>query len=78
MMQRVGAGLVFIQASTRMRPPDPDEVTPAVTHAALGSEAAAKDLLAKLDSMQAQVSCTCTHKLCAIKDAWQQNALPIS
>lgn len=56
-MQRVGAGLVAIQASTRMRPPDPDSVAAAVVmHAAPGSEAAAKDLLFKLDSMQAQVA----------------------
>ena len=54
-MQHVRAGLVSIQASTSMRPPDPDAGVPLVTHAALGSEAAAKDLLAKLDSMQAQV-----------------------
>lgn len=54
-MQRVGAGLVSIQASTRMRPPDPDAAGPIAPHAALGSEAAAKDLLSKLDSMQAQV-----------------------
>ncbi len=57
MMQHVGAGLVAIQASTRMRPPDPDSVAAAVIiHAAPGSEAAAKDLLFKLDSMQAQVA----------------------
>ena len=57
MLQRGGVGLVAIQASTNMRPPDPDGVNPLATHAgALGSEGAAKDLLAKLDSMQAQVS----------------------
>ena len=57
MLQRVGAGLVVIQASTNMRPPDPDGVNPLATHAgALGSEGAAKDLLAKLDSMHVQVS----------------------
>lgn len=55
-MQRVGAGLVSIQASASMHPPDPDAAGPLAAHAALGSEAAAKDLLAKLDSMQAQVS----------------------
>ncbi len=57
MMQHVGAGLVAIQASTRMRPPDPESVAAAVViHAAPGSEAAAKDLLFKLDSMQTQVA----------------------
>jgi hypothetical protein len=56
-MQHVGAGLVAIQASTRMRPPDPESVAAAVViHAAPGSEAAAKDLLFKLDSMQTQVA----------------------
>lgn len=56
MMQHVGAGLVAIQAATRMRPPDPESVTAAVViHAAPGSEAAAKYLLSNLDSMQAQV-----------------------
>ena len=54
LMQRVGAGLVAIQESTRMHPPDPEAAGPAV-HAALGSEAAALDLLAMLDCMQAQV-----------------------
>lgn len=58
MMQRVRAGLVSIQASTSMRLPDPDAGAPLGTNASLGSEAAAKDLLAKLDSMQAQVSLT--------------------
>ena len=57
MLQRVGAGLEAIQASTNMRPPNPDGVNSLATHAgAPGSEGAAKDLLAKLDSMQAQVS----------------------
>ncbi len=56
-MQRVGAGLHSIQATTRMRPPDPEATAAAlIIHAAPGSEAAAKDLLFKLDSMQAQVS----------------------
>ena len=55
-MQHVGAGLVAIQAATRMRPPDPESVAAAVViHAAPGSEAAAKYLLLQLDSMQAQV-----------------------
>lgn len=62
MLQRVGAGLVAIQASTDMRPPDPDGVNPWATHVgALGSEGAAKDLLVKLDSMQAQVSLLLTN-----------------
>ncbi len=57
MMQHVGAGLVATQAATRMRPPDPESVAAAVViHAAPGSEAAAKYLLFKLDSMQAQVA----------------------
>lgn len=65
MLQRVGAGLVAIQACTSMRPPDPDGVNPLAAHAgALGSEGAAKDLLAKLDSMQAQVSMPLTNFLC--------------
>lgn len=55
MMQRVSAGLVSIRDSTRMWPPNPEAAGPVAAHAALGSEAAAKDLLTKLDSMQAQV-----------------------
>lgn len=62
MLQRVGVGLVAIQASTSMRPPDPDGPNPLAPHAgALGSEGAAKDLLAKLDSMQAQVNIPLTY-----------------
>ncbi|DBA74307.1 TPA: hypothetical protein ACH3X1_011082 [Trebouxia sp. C0004] len=59
MMQHVGAGLVAIQVSTRMRPPDPESVAATATvviHAAPGYAAAAKDLLFKLDSMQAQAT----------------------
>jgi hypothetical protein len=64
MMQHVGAGLVAIQGATRMRPPDPESVAAAVViHAAPGSEAAAKYLLFKLDSMQAQVA---TLLLCSL------------
>ncbi len=64
MMQHVGAGLVAIQTATRMRPPDPEAVAAAVIiHAAPGSEAAAKYLLFKLDSMQAQVA---TLLLCSL------------
>ena len=56
-MQHVGAGLQAMQASTRMRPPDPEAAAAAVViHAAPGSEAAAKDLLSKLEGMQAQVT----------------------
>ena len=69
MMQRVGAELVAIQASTRMRPPDPDAAPPVVVHAALGSEAAAKDLLLKLGSMQAQVSPVTTCSTSLLKKA---------
>lgn len=56
MMLRVGAGLLAIQATTRMRAPDPEAapISPALPHASLGSESAARDLLSKLDSMQAQ------------------------
>ncbi|KAL0054846.1 hypothetical protein WJX82_003177 [Trebouxia sp. C0006] len=57
MMQHVGAGLVAIQGATRLRPPDPESVAAAVViHAAPGSEAAAKYLLFKLDSMIAQAT----------------------
>ena len=56
-MQHVGAGLQAMQTSTRMRPPDPEAAAAAVViHAAPGSEAAAKDLLSKLEGMQAQVT----------------------
>lgn len=55
-MQKVASGLVVIQDACRTRPadltsghPDPDPLM------ALGSEAASKDLLTKVDNMQAQV-----------------------
>ena len=59
-MLRVSAGLQEIQAATRMRPPDPEANPLGVVHAtsSLGSEASAKDLLSKLDSMHAQVQQT--------------------
>ena len=58
-MQHVGASLQAIQAATRMRPPDPQAMEGFATiHAAPGSEAAAKNLLFKLDSMQSQVHLT--------------------
>lgn len=58
-MQHVGAGLQATQIATRMRPPDPDAAPAIVIHAAPGSEAAAKDLLFKLDSMHSQVYSPC-------------------
>lgn len=61
--------MVAIQASSSMRPPDPDGVNPLAAHAgALGSEGAAKDLLAKLDSMQAQVSVPLTNFVLSVAD----------
>ncbi len=75
MMQHVAAGLVAIQASTRMRPPDPDSVAAAVVvHAAPGSEAAAKYLLLKLDSMQAQVAILL---LCSLIMFWFHSQNPV-
>lgn len=59
LMQHVGAGLQATQIVTRMRPPDPDAAPAIVIHAAPGSEAAAKDLLFKLDSMHSQVCSPC-------------------
>lgn len=56
LMQKVGAALVVIQDACRTRPADPNsdpsELLPPMV---LGSEAASKALLTKLDDMQAQV-----------------------
>ena len=55
-MQKVASGLVVIQDACRTRPADPTSGPPnPAPLMALGSEAASKDLLTKVDNMQAQV-----------------------
>lgn len=55
-MQKVGAALVVIQDACRTRPADPNsDPSELVPPMVLGSEAASKALLTKLDNMQAQV-----------------------
>ena len=77
-MQRVGAGLVAIQAATSMRPPDPDAGTPPPAHAGLGTQSAAKDLLAKLDSMQAQVSLLTASLKEAHERSWRMDSVGLT